>query len=151
MKKIIGDITSLTSGLIIHQANAQGVMRSGVAKAIVEKWPQVYRDYLDFCDNVRHPQNRLGDVVFSQIKPELLIASAIAQLYYGKDGKKYTSYDALDSCLSHIAVVAYEGAIDDIHFPMIGSGLGGGNWDVIQEIIKHRLKDFNLHLWVMEM
>lgn len=31
--------------------------------------------------------------------------------------------------------------------PKIGAGLGGGNWEVIEAIINHRLKDHNVTVW----
>ena len=39
------DITTERHGLIIHGVNCQGVMGSGVALAIRNKWPVVYDEY----------------------------------------------------------------------------------------------------------
>lgn len=38
----------IEEGIIIHQANCQGVMNSGVAKAIVTKYPKVKKRILEF-------------------------------------------------------------------------------------------------------
>ena len=43
----IGDITNSKANYICHQVNCQGAMNSGVAKAIREKWPRVYKAYSD--------------------------------------------------------------------------------------------------------
>ena len=42
---IYDDITKSNADYICHQVNCQGVMGSGVAKAIRDKWPQVYEEY----------------------------------------------------------------------------------------------------------
>ena len=38
-------LDEVTTGCIIHQVNAQGVMGSGIAWAIRERYPQVWTDY----------------------------------------------------------------------------------------------------------
>ena len=45
------DITKSQCDIICHQVNCQGVMNSGVAKAIREKWPEVYESYKAICNH----------------------------------------------------------------------------------------------------
>lgn len=40
-----GNILDSGAAVICHQVNCQGKMNSGVAKAIREKWPEVYTRY----------------------------------------------------------------------------------------------------------
>lgn len=40
-----GNILDSGADVICHQVNCQGAMNSGVAKAIREKWPVVYKAY----------------------------------------------------------------------------------------------------------
>ena len=42
MKIKHGDILSVANGIIVHQVNAQGVMGSGLAKQIREKYPMAF-------------------------------------------------------------------------------------------------------------
>lgn len=47
MKFINKDITTVEAlSILLHGVNCQGVMASGVAKAIAEKWPIVREHYL---------------------------------------------------------------------------------------------------------
>ena len=43
-------ITNSTCDVICHQVNCRGAMNSGVAKAVREKWPEVYVNYKFWCD-----------------------------------------------------------------------------------------------------
>ena len=45
IRYVKGDITESNCDIICHQVNCRGAMNSGVAKAIREKWPEVYEQY----------------------------------------------------------------------------------------------------------
>lgn len=148
MKTKVGDITSVEHGIIVQQVNAQGAMNSGVAKAIRQKYPVVYEVY----SNTVHPGNdyglsHMGRMIPVKINEDLYVANIVGQQFYGKDKKKYTSYDALDTGFKAIAEIMKS---DDfpIHVPLIGSGLGGGHWPVVKQIIEHRLENLDVTLWL---
>lgn len=139
-------------GIILHQVNCQGVMGSGVAKAIKDKWPSAfagYRDWWSSCGGPRHADEFLGDVYFSE-HGDVWVGHCFAQDRYGNDGFRYTSYDALDLCMKEVARVAPQFPGADINFPLIGCGTGGGHWPVVREIIEHRIPDtYTKVLWTL--
>lgn len=73
---------------------------------------------------------------------DLIVVNAYTQYNYGanhKDGvAKPVDYEAITICIRKMNV-AFKGK--HIGLPKIGSGLAGGNWDKIKEIIKRELKD----------
>lgn len=122
-----GNLLDVKSGIIIHGCNAQGVMGSGVALAIKQKYPQVYKDY-------KQERLYLGQSIRTWVDDELLVISAITQHNYGRDGKRYVNYVAIANVFSEAIVTAY--AYDYVlHFPKIGAGLGGGDWSIIEQLI----------------
>jgi O-acetyl-ADP-ribose deacetylase (regulator of RNase III) len=145
---IKGDLFAENHKIIAHGVNCQGVMGSGVAKIIKEKYPWAYTAYKDFCE-LRDPIYLLGEVRPCWNDEDVLILHCFTQLEYGKDGRRYISYDAVDDCMKRIADNMYwKGVIgpnkicsDPIAMPKIGAGLGGGEWSIIESIINHRLKD----------
>lgn len=147
-----GDITTVTSGIILHGVNCQGVMGAGVAKAIRDKWPQVYDDYRSVWRGHAQqgwPGPLMGQVACSRINDNLAILSLFTQKNYGRDmGRRYVSYDAIGKCLTEVASSFTDA---DVHFPLIGCGLGGGHWPIVREIIEFRLPDgrFNKTLWML--
>lgn len=144
------DITKVSSGIVVHGCNAQGVMGSGVAKQLRAKYPSIFDDYrLAVIEHTDKGMDPLGYVVYSEITDKLVIVSAITQKFYGRDGTKYVSYDAMDSAMSKIASVARQ-ANEVVHIPyLIGAGLGGGTAEIIIEIIRAHTKDLvvNFHHW----
>ena len=135
MIEIIGDITNVKSGIILHQVNCKGKMNSGVAKAIREKWPVVFEKYKAACGNVSSV-DLLGCIQPVKIDDDLTVINMFSQLNYGYDGSQYTDYGALEQCLGKVQLWRqnnYPGK--EIHHPMIGAGLGGGDWDTIKSLI----------------
>lgn len=141
-----GDITKSECDFICHQVNCKGKMGSGVAKAIREKWPEVYEAYKEkWIDSVWDKSSILGDiqVVALEDNPQQYVVNFFAQNDYGSDGKRYTSYDAFWICLNRLKEIVPKDK--RIAFPFkIGCGLGGADWAVIRTMIERVLDDYTL-------
>jgi O-acetyl-ADP-ribose deacetylase (regulator of RNase III) len=144
MKKQIGNILEeVKDGFIIQQVNCQGVMGSGIAKAIRDKWPVVYTEYARIFSGVSErywdASNFLGQVQIVNVTPTVAVINLFTQENYGRTGDRYTSYDALDTALKEVARLT-EGLPSSLfHHPTIGCGLGGGNWKVVSALIEQHL------------
>jgi O-acetyl-ADP-ribose deacetylase (regulator of RNase III) len=133
---IKGDLLSVTSGLIVHGCNAQGVMGSGVALAVRHKYPKAYNDYRTaIFENFLG----LGEVQFVKVSEGLYLCNAVTQEFYGRDNKVYVSYEAIWSIFQAVFSLATHGYT--VSIPKIGAGLGGGDWDRILQIIKEQAKE----------
>ena len=135
-----------------------GKMNSGVAKAIREKWPVVFNEYIaKYNHNIKENQGKntlLGTIMIVNLvdyQPKAWpenpnVINMFAQFDYGYDGKRYTSYDAFWSCLGHIRESTPKGS--KIAFPYkIGSDRGGANWDVIYTMIVAALgSDYDIEI-----
>lgn len=131
MKYVKKDITTVDDGLVIHGVNCQGVMGSGVARAIRNKWPKVYDAYRQLGKGV----HLLGcsHIVTISEDPILCVGNCYTQEYYGNDGKRYAELGSIESALD--GVFSYASALGlTIHSPMIGCGLGGLKWEDVLEI-----------------
>lgn len=139
-----GNLLDVTSGVIIHGCNAQGVMGSGVALAVKEKYPKAYQVYKDF--EARHTL-RLGSI--SQVRisnTQLYIANIITQEFYGRDpNTRYVSYGAVHLGFENLNNFH----VEDIpfHFPKIGAGLGNGDWNIIADLIELACPSRELICW----
>lgn len=155
MQSRTGDLLeNVSSGLILQQVNCQGMMGSGFAKAVLEKYPVVRERFVEFSGPPYTQKNSgadlLGQIQLVEVSPTLIVVNLFTQQFFGRDGKRYTSYDALDTALESLRELMDEtGTSDeDVHHPAIGSGLGGAHWAVVQQIVQHRLGT-NTTLWVL--
>lgn len=143
MKILNKDITTIESGVIVHQVNCQGKMASGVALAIRNKWPQVYDDYMThFSNSSAEKEGRallLGHIDVIQIDKELSVVNLFGQNKYGYDGKRYTSYCAWEKALPKIKKEFPE---EQIYFPYnVGCDRGGGDLRIISAMIEEYFPD----------
>lgn len=148
--RIGNPIEEVKRGIIVQQVNAQGVMGSGFAKAIREKWPQVFEVYARQVGPAytQHHSGAglMGQCYKVQVDDDLYVANIVGQQFFGKLPKRYTSYDALDDGFRDVAEFASVTCLD-VHYPLIGCGLGGGDWSIVSAIIDTRLDTINHTLW----
>lgn len=137
-----GDLLTSSAPIIMHQCNCLGSMNSGVAKAIKDKWPIVFTEYEKFCKEIKH---LLGKTLFVEVEKGRYVANLFGQERYGYKGDKYTSYDAIDNCLQHVAGNATNVGIDRVAMPYkMSSDRGGADWDVILALVKSAFKDTDI-------
>lgn len=146
-----GNLLDSNCDYICHQVNCQGVMGSGIAKQIRERWPEVYESYKNFCNFCnQRGESLLGKVMVTNKGCPMRVANMFSQDTYGYDGARYTSYDAFAHCL----ITLKEHVPDDctIGFPKnIGCGLGGGSWKVISTLIEEILGDeYEVYIYELE-
>lgn len=148
------------SQFIVHGCNAQGVMGSGIAKEVKQRYPEAFKAYYDFVINWNSHNSRtlgihsiLGQIIPVQISPNLFIFNAITQDNFGRDNTtRYVSYKAVKTAFDEIAHHAH-GLGAEVHYPLIGAGLGGGDWAIISDIIDSSFEQYpgiKRTLWIYE-
>lgn len=141
MKQIKGNILNTKKGIICQQVNCQGVMGSGLALQIRNKWPYVYKQYKE-CHTNGHVN--LGNIIIVPVEPDIYVANLCGQNSYGREaGRVYTNYNALNSCFESLAKWHKEHNPDlPIYIPYkISCGLAGGNWVEVVGIIEKHIPD----------
>lgn len=146
IKEIEGNLLDSDVDIIAHQVNCRCAMNSGVAKAIRNKWPIVYESYNKAFEILKESETDgsyfLGKIQIVSINDKLEVANLFAQNAFGYDGKRYTSYDALDCSLRKLAVYCEENNKKSIAIPYhMSCDRGGADWNVVVELIKSAFKD----------
>lgn len=145
------DITTVTKGIICHQVNCMGAMKSGVALALRNKF-NIYSDYKKYCEQYEGVDRwkLLGEVHISHINDDLKIANLFAQYGYGGPGRE-TEYKALSHCLQYVDNIIYDdyGYVmkPTIYIPYkMSSDRGGADWNIVLEIIKDNLDEYDVKI-----
>lgn len=156
--KKIGNLLAVERGILVHGCNCLGMMGSGVARLIRDKWTGVYLAYRDeYCATGL----KLGDVQFIgsalqsraaranrhlskeilELPKDLIVANAMTQYDCGHHPDVvYADYDAIFAAFARIRLVARDTGLP-VHFPLIGCGLANGKWDRVSEMIEAALGD----------
>lgn len=119
--------------IICHICNNVGAWGAGFVLALSKKWSEPERQYRAKNGYV------LGDVDIVQVEEDIFVANMIAQnniiSNLGDDDKPPIRYYALTEALYAVNEFAEKNNAS-IHAPMFGSGLAGGDWNKIEDIIK---------------
>lgn len=132
MNKILyikGDLLKNHEQVIMHGCNIKGGFGSGVAGAIRKMYPKCYDTYRTAFEA---GMLSLGGIIVHE-EPTCTILNAITQPAYGYDGKQYVDYEAIKAAMILADEMTTTGRIA---LPKIGAGLGGGNWEIISNIIE---------------
>lgn len=146
IKIINGDaITALLNGeidFLVHQSNSVGGFGSGIAGQIRKRIPEAYEAYKENYDKFishGHKHIPLGSLSYGGG-----VIHLHSQLNYGR-GKRHTNYGAMACGLEkvYMHVSCYENKDPretKIGLPyLMGCGLGGGDWEIVYELIEHCL------------
>lgn len=148
----IGDILKSGAGAVCQQVNCRGAMNSGLAKYIKTKYPVVAEEYKARVAQAKQDSRDLEDygllgrVQAVEVAPKQVILNLFSQNHYGKDGKQYTDYPALQVCLDTIRDYVELGV--RIAFPYnLGCGLGGGDWSTVRKMIEKTFQNRRVEIW----
>lgn len=130
---IKGDLIKLAKerefDVICHGSNCFLKMGAGIAKQIKNEFPQAYEAD---CKTKKGDISKLGKFSEAYIEEyNLIIINAYVQYNYSRF-KNCTDYLKLYECFKSINRKYND---KKIGIPMIGAGLGGGDWNTIYKII----------------
>lgn len=138
-----GDMFAGKQNVFLHGCNAQGVMGSGVARQIVEQYTPAYKAYRQAYET---SGLKLGQVVASIAErngEKIVIFNCITQNKYGRGGVRYVNYGAIAECIRKVDLwMSDQRPGQEVAMPMIGAGLGGGDWCIISKIIEQNSRAF---------
>lgn len=138
-----------------HGCNCFNTMKSGIA-------PQIAREYPEASDvdhaTQKGDKNKLGSVTYvTREKHPHMVFNLYTQFHYGRDGRQYLDYEALESALylvnenikNHNEDNPLQ-AVSHIGLPQIGCGLAGGKWGKVSKIIEKVLADVKPVVYVLK-
>lgn len=131
--------------IVAHQCNCRGSFDAGIAREIARRFPEVDRAQRLWYQEGRQ---RLGTVQTVRTHTGLVIANLYAQEdWVRRPNRINTDYSALEQCLATLR----DGmtAEDVLGMPKIGAGLGGGDWNVIEQLIERIFQDRTVYVYVL--
>lgn len=166
IKYLVGDATDPCVGgglrVIPHIVNNKGGFGSGFVLSLNKRWKEpkeVYKKwYSKFKENDIEDEKILGlitivPVASSEENPLYVVNMCSQNGYKSAENPRPVSYSALIKCLHTLSIWLYERSLDgyttkiSIHMPKIGSGLGGGDFNIIEEIILGTIGEYDIYVY----
>ena len=127
--------------VVIHGCNCFCTFGAGIAKEIKDRYPEVYAADLVTSTGDESKLGTIRSVLLADRTPMFTVVNAYTQYDYrsGRNAprKTHTDYNAVRSCFRAIKKEFYG---KRIAYPLIGCGLGGGDWADVSNIIIKELQ-----------
>lgn len=138
-----GDILKATENIICHQVNAQGVMGGGLALQVATQYPQVEKEYKDFC-------NRFKGLLYGQyqavkIADRKYIANCFTQRNF------VTNLSDLEKVFRGLLETC---KLNDfsICIPFkYGCGIANGNWNKVSKLFEELSNEYGIDIAVYKL
>jgi O-acetyl-ADP-ribose deacetylase (regulator of RNase III) len=140
MKTIKGDLIQLALNgkfdVIVHGCNCYNTMGAGIAKEIKRVFPEAYEAD---CKTQKGQKGKLGSFSHANVKRgkhDIIVVNAYTQHKYWGEGR-HVDYNAVFYAFEKIKD-KFTGKRFGI--PLIGAGLAGGFWKIIEAYIRDAMK-----------
>lgn len=145
IKIIEGNLLDATEDIIGHQVNCKGVMGSGVAKQLKDKYSNLFYEYKGYLSLDK--SSTLGSCQFVRAdKSNKIIANLFGQDDYGR-GRQYTDINALTKALIELMEYANNRNLSVALPYKIGSDRGGADWNEVYKIICNVFMEYEVTLY----
>ena len=158
------DILTVNKGVIVHSVNCIGGV-GGLAGAIARKWPKNAEEYRSHVNRQKMPIMLLGSVFEVNVAHNVIVANLFGQNNVGSN-QRQTEYSAIIAGFKRIANTTFYGndkipdysnheyylsklTLNDIYIPYkIGCGLGGADWNIVEEIINKIFDSSHFNVYI---
>lgn len=144
LKYVVGDLVRDAEQfeVICHGSNCFNTMGAGIAVGIKKKFPEAYK--ID-CETQYGDTKKLGTLTYTTTQQNPIVVNAYTQYKYGHNAV-HADYDAIRNCMKKVKEL-FGGK--KIGLPLIGAGLAGGDWNIIEAIITEELdgEDVTIVKW----
>jgi len=142
-----GDLLNCHENIIGHQVNCQGIMGAGLALFIKKKYPNVFEEYKLDCQILKRERTLMGRCQLVEVDMQnKWVANLFGQFQIGKEIKQ-TEEVHLRTALEKLKEFAKEMNVTVALPYQLGSGLAGGDWKEIRQIIEEVFFDYYVTIY----
>lgn len=142
---IQGDLFDTPNGIIAHGCNCKGVMGSGVARIVRDKYPKAYNAYIE---RYEYDDLWLGEIQAVLQDDGKYIVNCMTQNGFMPRDICHADYEAIEKCMWRLKKFAMEKSLS-VAIPKIGAGLAGGDWAIIEKILEEVFSDYDITVYYL--
>jgi O-acetyl-ADP-ribose deacetylase (regulator of RNase III) len=149
IRKVHGDILNTSAELTAHGVGPNDHFDQGLALALRERWPSMYKDFRHWC-KVKGP--KAGTAWFWGGPEHTRIVALLTQAA-PKDQRSHpgpaTTHNVNDA-LRVLRKIAEEEGVSSVALPRLATGVGKLDWEDVEPLIQHHLGDASFDVIVYE-
>lgn len=147
LHEVSGDILLSKAQAIGHGVSPNDSFNTGLALALREAWPSLYKDFRHFCQT-RHP--RAGELwTWTSAEGQRIVNLMTQDAAYdagAKPGK--ASVEQVNHVLRALRKLVEEEKIASLALPRLATGVGGLDWKDVAPLLDRHLGDLEIPVYV---
>ena len=156
MEFVTGDMFESGADALVNPTNCVGVMGKGLAKEFKRRFPEMFKEYKDLCDDGLILPGEVCSLTVGDIPPRFVFNFPTkkhwrdpSQLSYIEAG--LVSLKNLTRYVSDRSIRNGEPPVQSVAIPAVGCGLGGLDWAVVRPMIEAEFANVvDFQVWVFE-
>ena len=138
LHEVSGDILMSGAQLIAHGVAPNDHFTNGLALALRERWPAMYKDFRHYCHQA-HP--RPGELWAWGGPGGVRIVNLLTQDGAHDRGARpgRASTENVNQCLRHLRKLVEEENVQSLALPRLATGVGGLDWSDVEPLIRNHL------------
>jgi O-acetyl-ADP-ribose deacetylase (regulator of RNase III) len=145
--EVTGDILLSKAHAIAHGVAPNDPHNQGLALALRENWPAMYKDFRHFCQTA-HPK---PGTAWAWASPEgkRIVALFTQEAAYGhgaKPGRATSEY--VNHAVKALRHLAESEGFTSLALPRVATGVGGMSWDEVRPLLDRHLADLPIPVFV---
>ncbi|HWT14896.1 MAG TPA: macro domain-containing protein [Patescibacteria group bacterium] len=149
IRYVSGDLLKSTAAAIVHGVAPNDDFNHGLAHALREAWPAMYKDFRHFCQT-QHPKSgeawAWGGAGGARIVA--LFTQEAAYDHGAKPGRATTAH--VNHALKALVAMVRKEGYASLALPRLATGVGGLDWADVKPLIEHHLADVGVPVYVYE-
>lgn len=142
IKIVNGNILNAKENIIVHQVNVQGIMGGGVARQLATKYPNLEKEYREFCRLYDNEYEKLKGQVF-----KIMLQGKFIMNMFSQKENFDTDYEAMKKALKEIKQYAKSLKLSICMPYKIGCGIANGDWNIVYKIVEEVFNDYDVTLY----
>ncbi len=148
--EVSGDILLSSAQAIAHGVSPNDPFHSGLALALREKWPAMYKDFRHYCQTSHPKAGTIWAWAGTSDHGPVRIVSLFTQdggfEHGAKPGPAQASH--LNHTLKQLHAWAQSERITSLALPRLCTGVGAMKWEVVSPLIHHHLGSLSVPVYL---
>lgn len=146
IREVSGDILLSRAHALVHGVAPHDDFHTGLALALRERWPAMYRDFRHWC---RQHNPACGEV-WCWGGPNVRIVALLTQEPAARTGQHpgRASITHVNHALRNLRQAVVKEAYTSLALPRIATGVGGLDWQEVRPLLAKHLDDLGIPIYV---
>jgi O-acetyl-ADP-ribose deacetylase (regulator of RNase III) len=147
LKEVTGDILLTTAGAIAHGVAPNDNFKQGLALALREQWPGMYKDFRHYCQTY-HPKPGSAWSWKGPNSPVIINLFTQEAPTSDQDRPGKASLPNVNHALQALKQQLHEHQVKSLALPRLATGVGGLEWDKVSPLLHQALKDVTIPVYL---